>query len=70
MNGIAADLKRASRNLVMHASVRPEKVLPLLCPIREYEWIEIWECEMIHSNSGYAELDCVFKTRHQDVEDL
>lgn len=41
----------------------------MLCPVREYEWIETWRCEMIHSKSGFAELDCVFKTRHGDVVD-
>ncbi len=54
----------------MHASAAPDKVFPLLCPVREYEWIETWKCEMIHSRSGFAELDCVFKTRHGDVEDV
>jgi len=37
-------------------------VFPLLCPVREYEWIDIWDCELVHSASGYAELDCVFTT--------
>lgn len=42
----------------------PEKVFPLLCPVREYEWIDGWNCEMIYSESGFAEKDCVFTTRH------
>jgi hypothetical protein len=54
----------------MHVSETPEKVFPLLCPVREYDWIETWQCEMVHSESGFAELDCVFKTRHGDVEDF
>ena len=41
----------------------PEQVFPLLCPVREYEWIENWQCELVSSDSGFAELDCVFKTR-------
>ncbi len=40
----------------------PDKVFPLLCPTREYDWIEHWRCQMIHSESGFAELDCVFNT--------
>ena len=40
----------------------PNIIFPLLCPNREYEWIETWKCEIIFSNSGFAELDCVFKT--------
>jgi hypothetical protein len=39
-----------------------EKVFPLLCPTREYEWIETWKCDLIFSNSGFAELDCIFNT--------
>lgn len=54
----------------MHVSAAPDRVFPLLCPVREYEWIETWKCEMVHSKSGFAELDCVFKTRHGDVEDV
>jgi hypothetical protein len=40
----------------------PERVFPLLCPTREYDWIETWQCEMISSDSGFAEPDCVFRT--------
>lgn len=41
----------------------PGRVFPLLCPVREYEWIEPWRCEMLHSDSGIAEKNCVFRTR-------
>ncbi len=61
--------KRAFRNFTMHVRSTPDRVFPLLCPVREYDWIENWECEMVHSRSGFAELDCVFKTRHEDVEE-
>ena len=40
----------------------PDNIFPLLCPKREYDWIAPWTCEMIFSNSGFAELDCVFET--------
>ncbi len=43
-----------------------EKVFPLLCPTKEYEWIAPWTCELIYSKSGYAELDCVFTTNFPD----
>ena len=39
-----------------------EKIFPLLCPIREKDWIEGWDCKMIHSTSGLIEKDCVFTT--------
>lgn len=40
----------------------PETIFPLLCPKREYDWIDTWKCEIIFSKSGFAELDCVFST--------
>lgn len=43
----------------------PGKVFPLLCPVREYEWIEPWRCELLRSDSGIAEKNCVFRTRFQ-----
>ena len=44
----------------------PEQVFPLLCPVREYEWIDNWKCDLVFSESGVAELDCVFKTHFPD----
>jgi hypothetical protein len=40
----------------------PDKVFPLLCPTKEYDWIETWKCDLIFSDSGLAEPDCIFKT--------
>ena len=40
----------------------PEKFFPLLCPKREYEWIDGWECNIIFPESGLAELGCIFET--------
>ncbi len=41
----------------------PETVFPLLCPVREYDWIPKWDCELLYTDSGVAELGCVFSTR-------
>lgn len=49
-----------SREFVLEAA--PEAVFPLLCPTLEYDWIPIWACELVHSDSGVAEMDCVFIT--------
>ncbi len=47
----------------------PDRVFPLLCPVREHDWIPGWECELLHSSSGVAEEDCVFRTHYlQDGE--
>lgn len=40
----------------------PGEVFPLLCPVREYEWIERWDCTVVHSESGVAEEGCLFET--------
>ncbi len=40
----------------------PERVFPLLCPVREHDWIEGWRCQLLFTTSGVAELDCVFRT--------
>lgn len=38
------------------------EVFPLLCPVREKDWLDGWEYEMIYSQSGLVEQDCVFST--------
>ncbi len=40
----------------------PGEVFPLLCPVREAEWVPGWEYRLIYSDSGIAELGCVFTT--------
>ncbi len=42
------------------------EVFVLLCPVREYDWLEPWACEMVYSRSGVAELDAVFTTDFPD----
>jgi hypothetical protein len=44
----------------------PERVFPLLCPVREAEWIPGWSADILHSASGVAELGCVFRTRDEE----
>jgi hypothetical protein len=38
------------------------KVFPLLCPVREADWLPGWQHRLIYSDSGVAELGCVFTT--------
>lgn len=38
----------------------PERVFPLLCPVREIDWTPGWNPELILTSSGVAEQDCVF----------
>jgi hypothetical protein len=46
----------------MRLDAPPDRIFPLLCPVREYDWIPTWSCDMIYSESGVAENDCVFAT--------
>jgi hypothetical protein len=47
---------------VMHLSAPPSAVHPLLCPVREGEWIPGWQATLHRSDSGVAEAGCVFTT--------
>jgi hypothetical protein len=55
-----------SRRKVQRFSVTLETTLgelfPLLCPAREADWIPGWDCELVYTDSGYAEENCVFRT--------
>jgi hypothetical protein len=56
---------QAKRNVqtgIMSLAASPRRVFPLLCPKREYDWIPIWQCRMIFSETGYAEDNGIFYT--------
>lgn len=46
----------------MTIAAEPATVFALLCPEREKEWLDGWDCEMIYSRSGFAEPGCTFRT--------
>jgi hypothetical protein len=56
--------RRLQRSYVQRIEAVPDVVFPLLCPVREGEWLEGWRerCEVIWSASGLAETGCVFRT--------
>jgi hypothetical protein len=43
-------------------SAAPQEVFPLLCPVRELDWVPGWDCRLVYSASGLAEDGCVFQT--------
>jgi hypothetical protein len=48
-----------------------KEVFPLLCPVRERDWIDGWDCKMIYSISGLIEKNCVFITQlNKDKETI
>jgi hypothetical protein len=53
---------RVTRSYTQRLVAPPERVFPLLCPVREAEWIEGWDPVFVLSESGVAEPDCVFAT--------
>ena len=61
----AADLPLV-REYTQRIEAPPAAVFPLLCPVREGEWLDGWAegCELVHSRSGVAEPGCVFRTSH------
>ena len=46
----------------------PETVFPLLCPVREADWVPGWRYRLIYSHSGFAEAGCVFITEENQSE--
>ncbi|MBI2836863.1 MAG: SRPBCC family protein [Acidobacteria bacterium] len=58
--------ERCERSYTQRIDASPEVVFPLLCPVREAEWLDGWAYEMIHSESGVAEEGCVFRTEWHD----
>ena len=53
---------RVSHEYVQTNPATPEQVFPLLCPVREADWLPGWQYRLIYSDSGVAELGCVFTT--------
>jgi len=54
--------KRVSHTYTQLLHAAPEKVFPLLCPVREADWLDGWDPVSVASHSGVAERDCVFVT--------
>jgi hypothetical protein len=59
MNFIARRVRFAYRQ---EHKAPASRVFPLLCPTKEYDWINTWRCNLIYSQTGYAEENCVFTT--------
>ncbi len=57
--------KRIARSFMFDVDAPPGVVFPLLCPVREREWLEGWTADVVYSDSGFAENNCVFITENQ-----
>jgi hypothetical protein len=58
----AFQAKRFLYSCSLPVAASPGEIFPLLCPTREYEWIDGWDCRLVYSESGLAEEGCVFTT--------
>jgi len=58
--------KRVAHEFTQTNVAPPEKVFPLLCPVREADWVPGWRYRLIYSQSGFAEAGCVFATPNDD----
>ncbi len=61
--------KRITRTYRQTIFAGREQIFPLLCPVREAEWLDGWQYQMIYSDSGAAEKGAVFSTSHQNEPD-
>ena len=55
---------RITHEYVQTNPAAPQGVFPLLCPVREQDWLPGWQYRLVYSDSGVAELGCVFTTPH------
>jgi hypothetical protein len=60
--------RRVTHEYIQTNAASPERVFPLLCPVREADWIPGWRYKLIYSESGVAELGCIFETEDAAVE--
>jgi len=61
---------RVTRTFTQQLVASPSEVFPLLCPVREAEWLDGWDPHVVFSHSGVAEPDCVFLTEASDSKSI
>jgi len=54
--------QRITRSYTMTMRAGIDRVFPLLCPVREHEYLDDWSATILYSESGFAESGCVFQT--------
>ena len=69
MNNSGFTARRITRRYRQTINAPPESVFPLLCPVREADWLDGWQYAMIYSESGLIEEGAVFSTPHEGEED-
>jgi len=51
---------RVKRSYTQSLDAAPEAVFPLLCPVREAEWVKGWDPRLVVTESGLVEAGCAF----------
>jgi hypothetical protein len=59
---------RTTHTYTQQLAGTPGEVFPLLCPVREREWVNGWDPRLVISASGFAERDCVFTVGEESAE--
>lgn len=66
------DAKKTIRSCKFHLQAAPDVIFPLLCPVREEEWVAGWDnktYELVYSKSGFNEEGCIFRTAYPEGND-
>ena len=61
--------KRVTRSYIQTINAEPFMVHALICPVKEAEWLDGWDYDLIFSQSGFAEAGCVFISRSKGERD-
>ena len=59
--------KRKVQVYTKHHNVPVENVFEQLCPTREADWIEGWVADLIYTETGYSEPDCILSTPAENI---
>lgn len=63
-------LQRACVTFERTFKTTPEILFLLLCPTTEYDWLPGWNCELLHSESGYTENNVIFRSSFFGADEL
>jgi len=56
---------KVTRRYKMTIHAAKDQVFPMLCPVREHDYLEDWKADVLYSESGVAEPGCVFQTPNE-----
>lgn len=66
MKIISPKRRKHSCNQVWKGNI--SSVFPLLCPVKEVDWVPGWQPNLVVSDSGFMEKNCLFTESESDKE--